>query len=48
MRFHNHNALLSPFDPDYDDTFDEEEAYGAYLNAGEEKAEQEREDRYQS
>lgn len=40
--FSNTNLGLSPQDPDYDASFNEEEEYERYLDALEEKGERER------
>lgn len=39
MTWHNKNYGLSPFDPDYDDTYDAEQDYDAYCEACEEREE---------
>lgn len=45
MRWHSKNAGLHPQDPDYDPDYDEEADYEAYLQACEDRAEFERENR---
>jgi len=40
--FHNQNAGLSPNDPDYNEDYDLDDAYERYLQALEDKEEQDR------
>lgn len=42
IHFHNPNLGLSPHDPDYDDSFNEEDEYERYLAALEDREERER------
>lgn len=44
MTWHNRNLFLSPFDPDYDDSFDPEEDYENYCQNLEERHEYNREE----
>lgn len=44
MTYHNKNYGLSPFDPDYDDTYDAEQDYDAYCEACEEREDRKREE----
>ncbi len=47
MRWRSKNAGLHPQDPAFDPDYDEEADYEAYLQACEERAERDREERYQ-
>ena len=42
VHFRNPNLGLNPNDPDYDDSFNEEEEYERYLQALEDREERER------
>lgn len=41
-KYYNPNLCLHPQDPDYDDSFNEEEEYERYLQALEDREERER------
>lgn len=44
MTYHNKNLGKSPFDPDYDDTYDAEQDYEDFCTTLEEKEEYRREE----
>lgn len=44
MTYHNKNLGKSPFDPDYDDTYDAEQDYEDFSTALEEREEYRREE----